>query len=725
MPAVWTPRHAGHAPGGGYWLGVELPGDEEPPRGEVLRAGARSRRRRRPPRDQSRRRAAAARPRCRVPRLVLAGVERVGSRGARRRDRAAARRAVRVRAPPAHVRPSDPRAGGAVGAQRPIRDGHHDAHRARHLRRGARRGRHRAHRLRPRAGPGSAGRVRRDAVRRDITRARRSTAAPATSTTRRSPRSTCATAARARVAIIDIDAHHGNGTQEIFYARDDVFFGSVHVDPGAGLVPPLPGLRRRARRRRGHRLQPQPARSRREPATTTGSTAVQDLVEEARRFAPDALVVSLGVDAAEADPESPLKVTETGFTRAGRALGDPRRAHGVRPGRRLRPRPARRARHRGAPRVREPDPHLGSPAWNDRSTSSRARTSTRGLPNPGRPHLQPPPHWRLEAIAAVERPRDLVVTPDGGIVFILDRDSSDVWHLAPGATQPDAASRPSAAWRRTGRTPRPSSPPTVRRPRSATAATSGSTPVDGSAPPRRVVRAGAPEWLDDHRLLGVVGREGNSHLVVFDLENPWPQSIAHGDGDCGFAVGVAGPTGTWRTRSGPTATATGPRSASSTSRAAARASSPARRSCRTRRRRGHPTARPSPTSPSAAAGTRSTSSTRAPERTVSSREGERGLRPARVAPRRDAPARDPHPARSHRPRDDRRDVRRGHRARDRRCLVVPALAARRPRSRDLRGSRDGTAHRTHRDHGRRRAHRAVRADARGRRSRRRTSSRKR
>jgi hypothetical protein len=39
MPAVWTPRHAGHAPGGGYWLGVELPGDEEPPRGEVLRAG--------------------------------------------------------------------------------------------------------------------------------------------------------------------------------------------------------------------------------------------------------------------------------------------------------------------------------------------------------------------------------------------------------------------------------------------------------------------------------------------------------------------------------------------------------------------------------------------------------------------------------------------------------------------------------------------------------------
>ena len=58
-------------------------------------------------------------------------------------------------------------------------------------------------------------------------------------------------------------------------------------------------------------------------------------------------------------------------------------------------------------------------------------------PNPGRPHLQPPPHWRLEAIAAVERPRDLVVTPAGGVVFILDRDSSDVWHLAARTGTPD------------------------------------------------------------------------------------------------------------------------------------------------------------------------------------------------------------------------------------------------------------------------------------------------
>lgn len=58
------------------------------------------------------------------------------------------------------------------------------------------------------------------------------------------------------------------------------------------------------------------------PATTDDDWvhAVNDLVEEARRFSPTALVVSLGVDAAEVDPESPLRVTEGGFSRAGRAL---------------------------------------------------------------------------------------------------------------------------------------------------------------------------------------------------------------------------------------------------------------------------------------------------------------------------------------------------------------------------------------------------------------------
>ncbi len=41
----------------------------------------------------------------------------------------------------------------------------------------------------------------------------------------------------ARVAVVDIDAHHGNGAQQIFWERDDVFTCSVHVDPATGWFP--------------------------------------------------------------------------------------------------------------------------------------------------------------------------------------------------------------------------------------------------------------------------------------------------------------------------------------------------------------------------------------------------------------------------------------------------------------------------------------------------------
>ena len=42
--------------------------------------------------------------------------------------------------------------------------------------------------------------------------------------------------------MIDIDAHHGNGTQAIFYEDPDVLVGSVHVDPGAGWFPHFLGF---------------------------------------------------------------------------------------------------------------------------------------------------------------------------------------------------------------------------------------------------------------------------------------------------------------------------------------------------------------------------------------------------------------------------------------------------------------------------------------------------
>jgi acetoin utilization deacetylase AcuC-like enzyme len=120
-----------------------------------------------------------------------------------------------------------------------------------------------------------------------------------------------------RVAVLDIDAHHGNGTQSIFYARGDVFYGSVHVDPGAGWFPHYVGYadERGAGPGEGANLNLPLA-----PGTGDEGwlAAVRDLCAAAAAHRPGAVVVSLGLDAAEADPESPLRVTEAAYREAGR-----------------------------------------------------------------------------------------------------------------------------------------------------------------------------------------------------------------------------------------------------------------------------------------------------------------------------------------------------------------------------------------------------------------------
>lgn len=123
-----------------------------------------------------------------------------------------------------------------------------------------------------------------------------------------------------RVALIDIDAHHGNGTQMIFYERGDVYVGSVHVDPGAGWFPHYLGFA--AERGASDGL----GANRNVPlAPGTGDdgwlAAVNLLCDDVRSFGPDTLVVSLGVDAAASDPESPLMVSATGYREAGERLG--------------------------------------------------------------------------------------------------------------------------------------------------------------------------------------------------------------------------------------------------------------------------------------------------------------------------------------------------------------------------------------------------------------------
>ena len=123
-----------------------------------------------------------------------------------------------------------------------------------------------------------------------------------------------------RVAVVDVDAHHGNGTEAIFYERGDVLYGSVHVDPGAGWFPHVVGYAEETGRGAGagaNRNLPLPE------GTGDGPwlEAVATLADWVTAEGSTALVVSLGVDAAADDPESPLLVTADGYREAGRTLG--------------------------------------------------------------------------------------------------------------------------------------------------------------------------------------------------------------------------------------------------------------------------------------------------------------------------------------------------------------------------------------------------------------------
>ena len=116
------------------------------------------------------------------------------------------------------------------------------------------------------------------------------------------------------VAVLDVDAHHGNGTQAIFYADPDVLVGSVHVDPGAGWFPHFLGFASETGAGANRNLPLAPG-----AGDGDWLAAVRALAQWARGAR--ALVVALGVDAAGGDPESPLQVTAAGFRAAGRALG--------------------------------------------------------------------------------------------------------------------------------------------------------------------------------------------------------------------------------------------------------------------------------------------------------------------------------------------------------------------------------------------------------------------
>ncbi|MFT5447816.1 MAG: acetoin utilization deacetylase AcuC-like enzyme [Gammaproteobacteria bacterium] len=129
----------------------------------------------------------------------------------------------------------------------------------------------------------------------------------------------CADAGASKIAIVDVDVHHGNGTQEIFYQRADVFTASLHGDP-ANFYPHFvgydaetgtgPGL--------GSNLNVPLAQGTMDNAYLPRLEAVLDRVA---RFTPDVLVVALGLDASGHDPLAFLDISSDGFERIGATLG--------------------------------------------------------------------------------------------------------------------------------------------------------------------------------------------------------------------------------------------------------------------------------------------------------------------------------------------------------------------------------------------------------------------
>ncbi|WBV41451.1 histone deacetylase family protein [Pseudoroseomonas cervicalis] len=117
-----------------------------------------------------------------------------------------------------------------------------------------------------------------------------------------------------RIAVIDIDAHHGNGTQGIFWERGDVLTVSVHGDP-AGYYPWYVGYAGETGAGAGAGCNlnlPLPQGT----ADAAWLEAVSQAAARARAFGAEALVVPLGFDASDQEPLSFLKVTADGFARA-------------------------------------------------------------------------------------------------------------------------------------------------------------------------------------------------------------------------------------------------------------------------------------------------------------------------------------------------------------------------------------------------------------------------
>lgn len=122
-----------------------------------------------------------------------------------------------------------------------------------------------------------------------------------------------------RVAIIDVDVHHGNGTQRIFYERNDVLTLSIHADP-VRFYPFFWGYAEETGQGEGEGYNanlPLPRGTEDKGYMQVLETALSRVAS----FSPQAIVVALGLDAHEGDPFRGMRITTQGFGDIGGQLG--------------------------------------------------------------------------------------------------------------------------------------------------------------------------------------------------------------------------------------------------------------------------------------------------------------------------------------------------------------------------------------------------------------------
>lgn len=122
-----------------------------------------------------------------------------------------------------------------------------------------------------------------------------------------------------RVAVLDVDYHHGNGTQTLFYDRNDVMTLSLHADPKVE-YPFFLGYADERGEGVGHGFNfnyPLPFGT----AWDTFGDALADALRQLQGFAPDVLVVALGLDTFAGDPTTFFEIETRDFNAMGQVIG--------------------------------------------------------------------------------------------------------------------------------------------------------------------------------------------------------------------------------------------------------------------------------------------------------------------------------------------------------------------------------------------------------------------